>query len=1016
MTDKFGANSEKWLTMDYRPLELEKQIREFWNKNRITEKLTEFREKNNIGFLGYVEGPPTLNGIPHVGHARGRVMKDLRYRWKTMQGYSIPFWAGWDCQGLPVELEVEKLLGVKNKRELLERVGEEHFIQECKNAIMKYHREWVEADRKLGVFINQDKAYWTYLDSYIEREWQILKHAWDQGLLEEGYYVVAYCPGCQTSLSSAEVGYEGAYKIVEDPSLYFKFKLADKQDEYFLVWTTMPFTLITDTMLAVHPEAEYAKVKVGNEKWILVKQRVQPVMQELGVDKYEITETITGKSLEGTKYDYPFKDIVPKQAELEQKHPLVHNVICEDFVDINTATGVVHQSPGNGEEDFFAAQKRGIPIFAPFDDEVKFTDDAGVFKGIFARDTDTMVIEELRKRGLLVEAKTEKHEYPTCWRSHHKLVWLARKEYFLRTDKINSKILEAAEKVNYFYESPKNRFISFLKESKPWCISRERVWGTPLPIWKCEKCGAKTLVASKKELLEKAEEKPQADFELHKPWVDRITFKCKKCGGTMHREDFVLDAWHNSGASPYARFTDEEFEKYVPVDYLTEAMDQTRGWANTLLLEYVILTGKAESPYKTFLLQGLTQDAKGRKMSKSLGNVIEANKTLEKYSADVFRFYVLRKCAPIDSNDFDVQELNRRPYQVLSTLYHLSRFLVQNAEFDNFNPKKHTLDWTEDGKHLKPADLWLLSKLQETIEEHTARLEKCEFNFALATLEDFVIETLSRLYVPMVRKELWTDDPETLNRRLAIYATLWHVLKTVTLLFNPVTPYLSEVLYQKVYRKLDSTLPESVNFESWPKPDEKMRNKTIEEDFQTLFKCVSLVYSARQSARLKRRWPLSRMVVVAPEKVCNGVKNVEDLFLELANVKTAEYCQEAPEYTSQEGWICAVEDDIRVFLDVHRDENLLGEGLMRDLARRVQALRKELGYVPTDVLETVHIAELDDESIRLLKPYLKEMEELVRAKNVYLHGSQEEVKAKWHEHQLDDKKIYIAIPQQHGLK
>jgi len=270
--------------------------------------------------------------------------------------------------------------------------------------------------------------------------------------------------------------------------------------------------------------------------------------------------------------------------------------------------------------------------------------------------------------------------------------------------------------------------------------------------------------------------------------------------------------------------------------------------------------------------------------------------------------------------------------------------------------------------------------------------------------------------VPMVRKELWTDDPETLNRRLAIYATLWHVLKTVTLLFNPVTPHLSEALYQKVYRKLDSTLPESVNFESWPKPDEKMRNKTIEEDFQTLFKCVSLVYSARQSAKLKRRWPLNRMIVIAPEKVCNAVKNDEDIFLELANVKTAEYRQEAPEYTHQEGWICAVEDDIRVFLDVHRDENLLGEGLMRDLARRVQSLRKELGYVPTDVLEAVHIAELEDESIRLLKPYLKEMEELVRAKNVYLHGSREEVKAKWHEHQLDDNKIYIAIPQQHGLK
>jgi isoleucyl-tRNA synthetase len=580
----------------------------------------------------------------------------------------------------------------------------------------------------------------------------------------------------------------------------------------------------------------------------------------------------------------------------------------------------------------------------------------------------------------------------------------------LRTDKINSKILEAAEKVNYFYESPRNRFISFLKESKPWCVSRERVWGTPLPIWKCEKCGTKTLVANKKELLEKAEEKPPADFELHKPWVDRITFGCEKCGGTMRREDFVLDAWHNSGAAPYARFTDEEFKKYVPVDFLTEAMDQTRGWANTLLLEYVILTGKAESPYRAFLLQGLTQDSKGRKMSKSLGNVIEANKTLEKCSADVFRFYVLRKCAPIEPNDFDVQELNRRPYQVLSTLYHLSRFLVQNAEFDNFNPETHRLEWAEGGGYLKPADYWLLSELQGAINGYTSRLENCEFNFALATLEDFVIETLSRLYVPMVRKELWTDDLETLNRRLAVYATLWHVLKTVTLLFNPVTPYLSEALYQRVYRKLDSTLPESVNFENWPKSNKKMLNKAVEESFQTLLKCVSLVYSARQSAKLKRRWPLSKMVLLAPEEVCTMLKSVEELFLELSNVKTVEYAQKAPQYASKEGWISAADENIQVFLDVHRDESLLGEGLMRDIARRVQSLRKELGYMPTDILEVVCIAELDDESIRLLKPYLKEMEELVRAKSVHLHGRHEEVEAEWHENQLDDKKIYIAIP------
>jgi isoleucyl-tRNA synthetase len=357
-------------------------------------------------------------------------------------------------------------------------------------------------DQKLGVCMNHDKAYWTYHDEYIEREWQYLKRAWNQGLLEEGHYVVAYCPGCQTSLSSAEVGYEDSYKIVEDPSLYFKFKRADTEDEYFLVWTTMPFTLVTDTMLAVHPEAEYFKVKVGKEKWTMVGQRVEPVMQELGVTEYEVVEKLGGMSLEGVKYEFPFIDLVPKQAELEKQHKLVHRVVLEDFVDVNTATGVVHQSPGNGEEDFFAAQKRGVPVFAPFDDEVKFTKDAGKFCGLFARDADAVVVDELRKRGLLVDVKTVKHEYPTCWRSHHKLVWLARKEYFLRTDKLNAKVLEAAEKVKYYYDSPKNRFIAFLREGKPWCVSRERVWGAPLPVWVCEKCGNKTLVASKKELLE----------------------------------------------------------------------------------------------------------------------------------------------------------------------------------------------------------------------------------------------------------------------------------------------------------------------------------------------------------------------------------------------------------------------------------------------------------------------------------------------------------------------------------
>jgi isoleucyl-tRNA synthetase len=1002
--------SQSTLSPNYTPLELEKEIREFWIKNQIRQKLEALKDAPNLkGNIGYVEGPPTLNGIPHIGHARGRIMKDIRYRWKTMEGYYMPFWAGWDCQGLPVELEVEKLLGVRNKRESIEKYGMERFIEECKKAIMRYHAMWLEADSKLGIAINQDKAYWTYKDSYIEREWQILKAAWDQKLLEEGHYVVAYCPGCQTSLSSAEVGYEGSYKEVEDPSLYFKFKVTGTQNEYFLVWTTMPFTVITDTLLAVQPNAEYVKVQVGDEVWIMVRQRVEAVMADLEVVKYQIIEALPGKDLDGRGYDYPLKDVIPKQAELETKHPLVHHVVGEDFVDVDTATGVVHLSPGNGEDDFWAAKRRDIPIFVPYDDEVKFTNDAGIFTGVFARDADMLVVEELRNRNSFVKVKKIKHEYPTCWRSHHKLVWLARKEYFLRTDKINSKVLAAAEKVEYFYDEPKNRFLGFLKEGKPWCISRERIWGAPLPMWTCEKCGNKHLVASKKELLESAQEPISADFELHKPWVDRITLKCEKCEGTMRREDFVLDTWHNSGASPHARFTDEDEAKFVPAGFLTEGIDQTRGWANSLLLEYVILTGKSIAPYKAFLFQGLTQDAKGRKMSKSLGNVIQTTELLSKISADLCRFYMMRKTSPLDFMSFDAQELSRRSYQVLSTLYHLSRFFSENAAFDGFKPQKYSLLWALAAGKLQNADHWLLSVLQNKIEEYTHNLDRCEFNAAVAVLEDFVIETLSRLYVPMIRKELWTDEPETFERRQTIYALLHHTLKTVTLLFNPVTPFLSEMLHQKIYRPLEPNLPESVNLTTWPIPDQKLCNKNLENQFVLLLKTVSISFAARQQGKLKRRWPLSKAIVVAPKKTLDALKDLEELFLEQTNIKSAEYIQEVPEYIESETWVSRQEDDITVFISRQRDDTLLGEGIMRDLARRVQALRKEMGFVPTEVLESVHIAELDAESANLIEPYLEAMGGLVRTRKVYLHTNRSEVETQWHESELDGKKIFINL-------
>ena len=1016
------------LAQDYRPLELEKTVREFWKNSKIPEKLMQERERSNKGILGYVEGPPTLNGLPHVGHARGRVMKDLWYRWRSMQCFYMNFWAGWDTQGLPVELEVERALGVKNKRDLLERFDLEKFVEECKKTVMKYYEEWRSVDGKLGIFMNYEKAYWTYLDKYIEREWEYLRHAWEQDLLGEGYYVVAYCPNCQTSLSNAEVGL--GYEEVEDPSTYFKFKTSKANNEYFLVWTTMPFTIITDMMLAVHPKAEYAKVRVGEEVWIMVRQRIEPLMQELKVKDYEVQERLLGKELEGVKYEYPLLDAVPRQKELDRL-PNVHTVICEDFVDVSTATGVVHLSPGNGEDDFKAAQKRDMTVYVPFDEECKFTEDAGEFAGLFARDADAKVVEELRGRGLLVSVKPLRHEYPTCWRSHHKLVWLARREYYLWTNKINERVVAAAEKVEYFSESPRNRFLAWLMEGKPWCISRERVWGTPLPIWVCEQCGAKAFISSKEELRAKSVTPLGKNFELHRPWIDRVVFKCSKCDGYMKREPFVLDCWFDSGSAPYARFSDEEFKKYVPVNFLTEAIDQTRGWANTQLLLHVVLTEKPESPYRSFLFQGHVLDAKGRKMSKSLRNMLEANPLLEQTSADVFRFYVLWKCSAVDSMNFDLQELTKRPYQVLATLYHLHKFFMQNAEYDNFDPKKHTLNWAKKNQVLEAADLWLLSKLQGTVRLVTENLERCDFQFALSELEDFVVDIVSCDYVPMVRKDLWTDDPETLNRRLAVYSTLFHTLKVLVLLFNPATPFLCEALYQGIYRELDDELPRSVNFDSWPLYEEAFQNKALERQFEMLQKVVSLTYSARQTAKLKRRWPLGEVQVVASDTLLKSLKNLEDLFLELANVKSIQYLHKPSEKekgTSREiqeekvvvppdsegdstgqKWQIASEGDVQVKLITRRDKTLVGEGIMRDLARRVQSLRKELGFMPTDILQTVHLAELDTQTIELLTPFLKKMAELVRAENIRVHEKRAEVKAEWHEYSFDDTRIYVAI-------
>ncbi|MDF2770252.1 MAG: ileS, partial [Nitrososphaeraceae archaeon] len=554
----------------------ENEIRSHLDKINLNTLLKNEPFDNNNDIVSYIEGPPTLNGEPHAGHLRGRIIKDVWYRFNTLQKKKVIFRAGWDTQGLPIELQAEKELGLTgSKTDNLKKVGIEKIVETCKKLISHYNEKWVSADKLLGMSFDYENAYWTFSDGYIEREWQYLKKAWENKILQEWFRVVAYCPSCQSSLSNAEVNQ--GYEIVEDPSFYYKVRLTTTEDTYLIVWTTMPFTVVTDEMIGVNPDAKYVYVTVKNnngkeeEKWIVAEARLQDLMKQFRIYQFKIEKTIYGKDLDGMHYIHPLLDLIPELDNLA-KEGSIHFVVAEEFVDaVATGSGIVHLSPANGEVDFDIATKRNVPIFVPIDDRAFFTEKAGEFKDIFVRDADHTVIKAMEDAGAAIKSGTIKHQYPTCWRSHHKLVWVARREYFYIIKKLGDLPIEAAQKVEYFYEPPKNRFSEIIKEQVPWCISRERIWGTPLPIWSCPECGHKDPLFSRDEIIKKASNLPDGpQFELHRPWIDRIVIKCDNCGReNMQREPFVLDTWHNSGGAPYASLSDVEYQNLIPASFLT---------------------------------------------------------------------------------------------------------------------------------------------------------------------------------------------------------------------------------------------------------------------------------------------------------------------------------------------------------------------------------------------------------------------------------------------------------------
>ena len=1012
----------------------EKKVEEFWKENHIFEKSMENRKEGET--YTFYDGPPTANGKPHIGHVLTRVIKDMIPRYRTMKGYMVPRKAGWDTHGLPVELEVEKKLGLDGK-EQIEEYGMEPFIQQCKESVWKYKGMWEDFSSTVGFWADMENPYVTYHDDYIESEWWALKEIWNKKLLYKGFKIVPYCPRCGTPLSAQEVSQ--GYKTVKERSAIVRFKVVG-EDAYFLAWTTTPWTLPSNVALCVNPTETYCKVKAADGyTYYMAEALLDKVLGKLGSEEtpaYEVLEKYVGKDLEYKEYEPLFACAGEAAAKQKKK---AHFVTADNYVTMSDGTGIVHIAPAFGEDDSRVGRDYDLPFVQFVDGKGDMTAETP-YAGVFVKKADPLVLQDLDKEGKLFDAPKFEHDYPHCWRCDTPLIYYARESWFIKMTAVKDDLIRNNNTINWIPESiGKGRFGDWLENVQDWGISRNRYWGTPLNIWQCE-CGHMHSIGSRQELFEMSGDERAKTVELHRPYIDEITLKCPECGGTMHRVPEVIDCWFDSGAMPFAQhhypFENKElFEKQFPADFISEAVDQTRGWFYSLLAESTILFNQA--PYKNVIVLGHVQDENGQKMSKSKGNAVDPFDALEKYGADAIRWYFYINSAPWLPNRFHGKAVQEGQRKFMGTLWNTYAFFVLYANIDNFDPTKYTLDYD----NLPVMDKWLLSKLNSVVKTVDDCLANYKIPESARALQEFVDE-MSNWYVRRSRERFWAKGME--QDKINAYMTLYTALVTISKAAAPMIPFMTEEIYQNLVRSVDKDAIESIHLCDFPKVEEAWINKELEDDMEELLKIVVLGRAARNTANIKNRQPIGTMYIKADKemgqfytdiiadelnvkevkfandvesfisysfkpqlrtvgpkygKLLNGIRtalaeiNGTEAMNELRstglltldiNGNKVELSEEdlLIETAQTEGYVTEADGDISVVLDTNLTPELIEEGFVREIVSKVQTMRKEAGF---EVMDKIHIyAKDNDRILELMKNHKEEIMSEVLAEDMTL--------------------------------